>query len=54
MIIVTAEVKCRRAGIDFKKGKNEFKQLSAARLAQIEADERLSVEHIKEEKGGDK
>lgn len=54
MIIVTAESKCRRAGIDFKKGKNEFKQLSAAKLAQIEADDRLSVEHIKEKEGGDK
>mgnify|MGYP006398637035 FL=1 len=54
MIIVTAENKCRRAGIDFKKGKNEFKQLSAAKLAQIEADSRLSVEHTKEKEGGEK
>lgn len=54
MIIVTAESKCRRAGIDFKKGKNEFKQLSAAKLAQIEADTRLSVEHTKEKEGDEK
>tara|TARA_B100000700_G_scaffold146607_1_gene163222 strand:- start:2081 stop:2245 length:165 start_codon:yes stop_codon:yes gene_type:complete len=54
MIIVTAENKCRRAGIDFKKGKNEFKQLSAAQLAQINADGRLSVEHIKEKEDAEK
>lgn len=54
MMIITATEACRRAGIDFKKGENKFKsgELSAARLAQIEADPRLSVQVVSEQKKG--
>lgn len=54
MIVVTATEKCRRAGIDFKKGENKFKagELSQAQLAQIEADTRLSTQTVTETKKG--
>ena len=53
MIIVTAENKCRRAGIDFKKGKNEFKQLSAANLRKS-MPTAACREHIKEKEDAEK
>lgn len=55
MIMIKATEACRRAGIDFKKGDNKFKvgELSQAKLAQIQADPRLSIQDVTDTAKGD-
>ncbi|EKE79720.1 HI1506-related protein [Idiomarina xiamenensis] len=56
MIVVTVSEKCRRAGIDFKKGVNKFEagELRNAQLAQLKADSRFAIEHVSDTDKGER